>query len=115
MQPGDRDAAETTQSPEQTQQYVTLYESLRGFDERAALDRLAMPRLVFAGADDNIRYGPRWDNAYVAIAGAVREHHDELGKLGWTVELPADAEHMSAMQAGRVLAVLVPWLREHWC
>jgi len=116
VQPGDWDSAETTQNPEQIEQYVTLYESLRGFDERAALDRLGgLPRLVFAGADDNIRYGPRWDNAYVAIADAVRDNRDELTKQGWTVELVAGTDHMSAMQADRVLPLLIPWLRRHWC
>ncbi|RSM58226.1 alpha/beta hydrolase [Actinoplanes sp. ATCC 53533] len=115
VQPGDWDSAETTQAPEQIQQYVTLYESLRGFDERAALGRLDLPRLVFAGADDNIRYGPRWDNAYVAIADAVRENRDELTKQGWAVELVAGTDHMSAMQADKVLPLLVPWLRRHWC
>jgi hypothetical protein len=90
-------------------------QSLRGFDERAALGRLDLPRLVFAGADDNIRYGPRWDNAYVAIADAVRENRDELTKQSWTVELVAGTDHMSAMQADKVLPLLIPWLRRHWC
>jgi len=115
VQPGDWDSAETTQAPEQIQQYVTLYESLRGFDERAALDRLDLPRLVFAGADDNIRYGPRWDNAYVAIADAVRGNRDELTRQGWAVQLVAGTDHMSAMQADQVLPLLIPWLRRHWC
>jgi pimeloyl-ACP methyl ester carboxylesterase len=114
VQPGDWDAAENTQSPEQTRQYVTLYESLRGFDERAALDRLRLPRLVFAGANDNIQYGRRWDNAYVAIADAVRRHRDELTEQGWTVHLLAGTDHMSAMQAAAALPVLIPWLRQHW-
>jgi pimeloyl-ACP methyl ester carboxylesterase len=109
-QPGDWDAVEFTQSPDQTQQYVTLYESLQSFDERAALDRLSVPRLVFAGADDNITYGPKWDSAYVAIADAVRGNRDELTKRGWTVELVPETDHMSAMQAATVLRILTPWL-----
>jgi pimeloyl-ACP methyl ester carboxylesterase len=115
VRPGDWDSAETTQTPEQAQQYLTLYESLRTFDERAALDRLGVPRLVFAGAQDNIRYGPRWGDAYVAIADAVREHRTELEQRGWTVELVPGADHMGAMQAKLVLTLLVPWLRRHWC
>lgn len=111
VQPGDWDSAETTQAPAQIEQYVTLYESLRGFDERAALDRLGQPRLVFAGAEDNIQYGPRWDDAYVAIADAVRKNRDELTERGWTVELIPGADHMGAMQADRVLPLLIPWLR----
>ena len=111
LQPGDWDAVEVTQTPDQTQQYVTLYESVQNFDERAALDRLSIPRLVFAGANDNIRYGAKWDSAYVAIADAVRRRRDELTRQGWTVELIPDTDHIGAMQASNVLPILTPWLR----
>lgn len=110
IQPGDWDAVEVTQNPDQTQQYVTLYESLQAFDERAALDRLSVPRFAFAGANDNITYGPKWDNAYVAIADALRRHCDELTKRGWTVELIRNSDHVRAMQATNVLPILIPWL-----
>jgi pimeloyl-ACP methyl ester carboxylesterase len=110
IEPGDWEAAEVTQTPEQTEQYVTLYESLQDFDERAALDRLTVPRLAFAGANDNITYGPKWDNAYVAIGKALTRHRDELAKRGWTIEIIADADHMSAMHATTVLPILIPWL-----
>jgi pimeloyl-ACP methyl ester carboxylesterase len=110
--PGDWDSVEFTQTPDQTQQYVTLYESLQGFDERAALERLDIPRLAFAGANDNITYGPKWDDAYVPIADALKEHRDELVDRGWTVELIPDADHMTAMQAKNVLPILVPWLTQ---
>jgi pimeloyl-ACP methyl ester carboxylesterase len=115
VQPGDWDSAESTQTPEQAEQYVTLYDSLQSFDEQAVLDRLGHPRLVFAGADDNITYGPRWDNAYVGIADAVRKNRDQLTEQGWTVQLVPGADHMSAMRAETVLPILLPWLREHWC
>jgi len=110
VQPGDWDASEVTQTPDQTGQYLTLYESLRGFDERAALDRLDMPRLAFAGADDNIRYGEKWDNAYVAIGGALAENRAELVRRGWTVELLPDTDHVGAMHGRRVLPILTAWL-----
>jgi pimeloyl-ACP methyl ester carboxylesterase len=111
LQPGDWDAVEVTVTPDQTQQYVTLYESVQDFDERAALARLNLPRLAFAGANDNLTYGPKWDNAYVAIADAVRMNRDELTTRGWTVELIPDTDHMGAMQAREVLPILTPWLR----
>ncbi|WP_117213749.1 alpha/beta fold hydrolase [Allorhizocola rhizosphaerae] len=110
-QPGDWDSVEFTQTPDQTGQYFTLYQSLRGFDERAALARLSVPRLAFAGANDNITYGPQWGNAYVAIADGLKAHRDELIERGWTVELIPDADHMSAMQAAAVLPILTPWLK----
>lgn len=111
IRPGDWDAVEFSQTPDQTQQYVTLYESVQNFDERTALDRLSIPRLAFAGANDNITYGPRWDSAYVAIADPLSRHRDELIRQGWTVELIPDTDHMSAMQVGNVLPILIPWLK----
>jgi pimeloyl-ACP methyl ester carboxylesterase len=113
VQPGDWDAVEVTQTPDQTQQYLTLYESLQDFNERAALDRLRVPRLAFAGAKDNITYGPRWDNAYVPIADPLQRHRDQLTTRGWTVELIPDTDHISAMQAAKVLPILIPWLKSN--
>lgn len=95
VQPGDNwDSVAVTHRPEQTQQYVPLYESPRGFDDRATLDRLAISRLVFAGANDNIAYGPEWDNVTVVIADAITQHREELETHGWTVTMVPDADHM---------------------
>jgi pimeloyl-ACP methyl ester carboxylesterase len=111
VRPGDWDSAEVTQRPDQIQQYVTLYESLQDFDERAALNRLTVPRLAFAGAGDNIAYSPKWGDTYVAIGEPLSRHRDELTKRGWTVQIIPGADHMSAMHAVTVLPILVPWLR----
>jgi pimeloyl-ACP methyl ester carboxylesterase len=108
---GDWEAAEVTQSAAQTGQFVTLYESLRGFDERAALEKLETPRLAFAGVEDNIDYGPRWGNVRVELGAPLVRHRDELVALGWTVEAIPGADHMVAMQAARVAPILIPWLR----
>jgi pimeloyl-ACP methyl ester carboxylesterase len=113
VQPGDWDSVEVSMTPEQTQQYVTLYESLQDFDERAALDRVSVPRLAFAGENDNIRYGPQWDDAYVGLADGLRDNRDELTKLGWTVHVIPDKDHIGAMQAAVVLDVLTEWLRSN--
>lgn len=109
VQPGDWDSVEVTQRPEQTQQYVTLYESLRDFDDRAAVDRLTVPRLVFAGANDNISYGPKWDNITVVIADAITRRRDQLETHGWTVTTVPDADHLTAMQATAVLPIVIEW------
>jgi pimeloyl-ACP methyl ester carboxylesterase len=111
--PGDWDSVEVTQTPDQTRQYLGLYESLRDFDERAALDRLTVPRLAFAGDQDTITYGPAWDNAHVAIADALRRNELELTRRGWTVHLVPDADHLGAMRAATVLPILTPWLTTH--
>ena len=111
-EPGDWDSGEVTLTPEQSQQYVTLYRSVAGFDERAALARLTVPRLAFAGEKDNIQFGPRWDDAYVALGEPLVTHGDELTALGWTVTVVPGADHVAAMQATTVLPILIPWLRQ---
>ena len=110
-EPGDWDAAEVTVHPNRTEQFVTLYESLQDFDERAASAGLRMPRLAFAGSNDTITYGPRWDNTEVVIGPALAAHQAELEALGWRVELVPGGDHMSAMRAEVVLPLLVEWLR----
>jgi len=75
-----------------------------------ALGRLRIPRLAFAGEKDTIVYGPQWDDAVVDIAGPLIANRDELIAQGWTVEIVPGADHMSAMQVGRVLPILLPWL-----
>ena len=107
---GDWDSVPFTRTPAQTEQYVTLYESLRHFREREALGRLRIPRLAFAGEKDTIVYGPQWDDAVVDIAGPLIANRDELIAQGWTVEIVPGADHMSAMQVERVLPILLPWL-----
>ena len=110
VEPGDWESSEVTETPEQTRQFVTLYESLRGFDERAALDRLAIPRLAFAGARDTIQYGPKWGNVRVAIGDSLAGHRAELVERGWTVTVIPDTDHIGAMHAGRILPILLDWL-----
>ena len=56
----DWDSVEVTLTPEQTRQFVTLYEALAGFDDMAALARVSCPRLCFVGTADRIEYSPRW-------------------------------------------------------
>lgn len=91
---------------------MTLYESLRYFDERAAVERLTIPRLAYAGAADTITYGPKWGGVDVVIGPAVAARRVELTTLGWTVHLEPGADHLAAMHAATVLPVLLPWLRE---
>jgi pimeloyl-ACP methyl ester carboxylesterase len=109
-EPGDWDAAEVTLNPDQTQQYVTLYESLRGFDERLALAHLTIPRLAFAGADDQIVYSPKWGGVTVAIGEPLARHRAELTAAGWTVEIVPGGDHMTTMQAAVALPILTDWL-----
>lgn len=108
-EPGDWDSYPFSRTPDQTEQYVTLYEALQDFDEDVGL---ALPRLAFAGEKDIIEYGPQWDDLRVDLAGPLRAHHAELIARGWRVSLVPGADHMAAMQPSRVLPILLPWLQE---
>jgi pimeloyl-ACP methyl ester carboxylesterase len=107
-EPGDWSSAEISTTEEQTGQFVTLYEALQDFDDRAV--RLTCPRLCFAGSADEIEYGEQWGNTRVRLAGPLVEHRAELEARGWDVEVLDGLDHMGAMHAARVLPILRPWL-----
>ncbi|MEV0643927.1 alpha/beta hydrolase [Phytomonospora sp. NPDC050363] len=106
----DWSAAEVTLSKDQTRQFVTLYEALDGFDDRAAQSRLTLPRLCFAGSADTIVYGEKWGGVTVDIAGATNTNRPSLEAAGWEVEILDGLDHTAAMQPGNALPVLRPWL-----
>ncbi|GAA2366316.1 alpha/beta hydrolase [Dactylosporangium salmoneum] len=110
--PGEADwsTAELTLSEGQTRQFVTLYEALQGFDERAALSRLRCPRLVFAGSADEIDYEERWGGVHVSMARPLIDGRADLEALGWQVRVLDGLDHMGAMQAGAVLPILRSFL-----
>lgn len=106
----DWDAVDVTRSPEQTGQFVTLYEALRGFDDRAAQQVVGCPRLCVAGSADLIEYSERWGGVNVDIAGPLVRERAELERLGWDVRVLDGLDHIGAMQPANVLPVLRPWL-----
>ena len=106
----DWSQAEMTLTEAQTRQFVTLYQTLRGFDDRAAQARLSCPRLCFVGSADEITYDERWGGVQVSLAGPVIGRRAELEALGWEVRVLEGLDHMQAMQAAQVLPVLRPWL-----
>ncbi|WP_409182487.1 alpha/beta fold hydrolase [Amycolatopsis sp. VS8301801F10] len=107
-EPGDWDSVDVQLSTEQTKQFVTLYEALQDFDDRAV--ELSCPRLCFAGSEDRIEYSERWGGVTVDIAGPLLRERAELEARGWTVEVLDGVDHMGAMQAAAVLPVVRPWL-----
>ncbi|MFF3065691.1 alpha/beta hydrolase [Oerskovia sp. NPDC057915] len=106
----DWEAFDMTLGEDQTRQFVTLYEALEGFDDRAASAGVTCPRLAFAGSADEIDYGERWGGVHVSIGGALAAHADGLRAVGWDVRLLDGLDHTRAMQPGAVLPVLGPWL-----
>jgi len=110
VEPGDWDAAALDTDPDQTGQFVTLYENLQDFDDVAAARTSTFPRLCFVGELDNIDYGPRWGDTRVAIADAVRRHHDDLTAAGWTIKILPGLDHLSAMHGDIVGPLMREWL-----
>jgi pimeloyl-ACP methyl ester carboxylesterase len=110
VEPGDWDNAEVALSKDQTQQFLTLYQALKGFDDRAIQADLTIPRLCIAGSADNIRYGERWGDTLVSIGTPVAANQVVLEQLGWSVQLLEGLDHMQAMQAARILPIVEPWL-----
>jgi pimeloyl-ACP methyl ester carboxylesterase len=106
----DWSTVEVTLSEAQTRQFVTLYQALQGFDDRAVQARLACPRLCFAGSADDIEYGERWGGVRIRMAAPLLEHREELEAYGWDVRVLDGLDHTQAMQAAAVLPVLRPWL-----
>jgi hypothetical protein len=106
----DWSTAEMTLSEPQTRQYVTLYQALQDFDDRAAQAQVTCPRLCFVGSADEIDYDERWGGVKLSLAAPVIDRRGELEALGWQVHVLDGLDHMQAMQAGNVLPVLRPWL-----
>src|SRR5829696_4824800 len=102
--------AGTSLSVAQTRQFVTLYEALTPFDDRAAQARITCRRLVLAGTADEVVYGPQWGDVTVGIGERVASTRAELEGGGWQVHLLEGLDHMSAMQADRALPILRPWI-----
>ena len=99
-----------TLSSDQTRQFVTLYQALQGFDDRAAQARLTCPRLCFVGAKDEIQYPKSWGNVTVSLAGPIVQGQAQLSDLGWDVRVLDGLDHIQAMQAKQVLPMLRSWL-----
>ncbi|WP_433236265.1 alpha/beta fold hydrolase [Streptosporangium sp. CA-135522] len=109
-EPGDWSSVEVTMTRAQTQQFLTLYQALQGFDDRAAQARVDCPRLCFVGSEDEIKYGERWGDVHVSMAGPIVDRRGELEDLGWDVRVLDGLDHTGAMQAAHVVPVLRPWL-----
>jgi hypothetical protein len=106
----DWSRVEVSLTEAQTRQFVTLYQALQGFDDRAAQAQIRCPRLCFVGAADEIDYGERWGGVQVSLAGPVINRRAELEALGWQVQVLEGLDHTQAMQAVHVLPILRPWL-----
>jgi hypothetical protein len=106
-QPAEADEWSTAgMSKGQTQQFVTLYQALQGFDDHAAQAQISCPRLCFVGSADEIEYGENWGNVFVSLAGPIIRERAQLEALGWGVRVLSGLDHMQAMQAAQVVPLL---------
>ncbi len=97
-------------SRDQTRQFVTLYQALQEFDDRAAQAQITCPRLCFVGSADEIQYGKSWGNVLVSLAGPIMSERARLEDLGWDVRVLDGLDHTQAMQARQVVPILRSWL-----
>lgn len=94
-------------APEAARQFVTYYEGLRTFDDRAAQSRLTCSRLLFAGTADDIAL----NGAVVTRIGqTVIDTRSELERLGWDVQLLDGLDHLGAAAPTVVAPVIREWL-----
>ncbi|WP_326558094.1 alpha/beta fold hydrolase [Micromonospora sp. NBC_01796] len=90
-------------------QFVTLYESLQGFDDRAIQAQVTCPRLCFVGATDEVPYGQR-AGVPLDVGAVVRSRRSELEAFGWDVRILDGLDPTEAAQPAHVLRLLRPWL-----
>jgi pimeloyl-ACP methyl ester carboxylesterase len=95
--------------PNQTRQFVTLYQALRDFDDEPVQVQITCPRLCFVGSADSIYYGERWGDVVVSMAEPVMQSQAQLAALGWTVRILDGLDHIQAMQAPQVVPLLLAW------
>jgi hypothetical protein len=111
-EPGDWDAVSVQTDEAQTRQFVTLYESLQGFDDAAAAVPPDLPRLAFAGSADRIDYGPQWGGVQLRIGETLAAHKRSLIEVGWDVRVLPGLDHVSAMHSSIVIPLIADWLEE---
>ena len=111
-EPGDWDSVSVRTTEAQTQQFVTLYEALQDFDDSAVALPVGLPKLAFAGAEDQIDYKPVWGGVRVAIGEPLAKHQAALIKAGWDVRVLPGLDHMGAMHSAVALPILNDWLQK---
>jgi alpha/beta hydrolase family protein len=87
--------------------FLTYYRSLRNWAEREAVSNIRCPRMAFAGTQDQFVPGPPGSPA-IRIGPLIREHREELERMGWTVRLIEGFGH----ELGGKPDVVVPVIRE---
>jgi|SRR5581483_3539256 len=106
----DWDSAELSLSGEQTRQFFTLYNALKGFDDRAIQSNITCPRLCFVGSHDKQEYSEKWGGVTVDMATPLMKKAGDLKSYGWDIRVLDRLDHISAMQPTNALPVIKQWL-----
>lgn len=108
----DWDQVQVKIDTNQTKQFMTMYQHLMDFDDRAIELNPAVPKLAFAGEEDTIVYGENFGGVTVDIAGILKRNKSALEEKGWDVHILTGAgmDHTKASQPETVLPVIKPWL-----
>lgn len=91
---------------DQYAQWMTFYNSLRGWSEQEALAAIACPRLVFTAADGDSDAG----GVPLPLASTIRACRTELQRLGWEVREIPDRDFSVCLEPQTVVPVVREFL-----
>jgi len=98
-------------APENARQYLTFYEALQSFDDRAIQGSLTMPRLNWLGSEDV----PDLDGKPLAnMSQIVIDNRKALEEAGWDVKIVPGHGHMSAIAPDVAVPLVREWLDANW-
>jgi pimeloyl-ACP methyl ester carboxylesterase len=92
----------------QLRQWVTLYQALWGFDDRAIQRWITCPRLCWVGSEDRAMLDGK---LFADFAGVIRQNRAELEKLGWDVRILEGLDHLGAARDEVVIPLLRDWFK----
>ena len=101
-------------SPNQTGQFLKLYESLKTFNDKDAQNDICCSKLCFVGDKDSISYPENWGGILVDIGNKVINSKLELESFGWFVQILKDCDHTKAMQPDKVIPILLSFLLDNY-
>ncbi|MGK3998234.1 alpha/beta fold hydrolase [Sorangium sp. So ce1024] len=93
--------------PEREDPFVTFYESIEGWPEAEAVQRIACPRMTFTGAEDAVEFP---GESTVRIGSTIGERRGELERLGWHVTEIPGRDHAVFMDPATVVPLVRAFL-----
>ena len=96
-------------SPENGRQFLTYYQGLQSFDDRAIQGALDMPRLNWIGDQDVPTLNGK---ALTHMGDVIIRNRAELEAAGWDVQLLPGRNHLDAAAPDVQIGVIAEWLGE---